>query len=211
MALEPTYWLWADLLEYYQWTGQRDKAIAAGHAAWARIDIDEADGNFVIYNMRRVDLEQTVEWIDERLAQQDLPAPLFYYQAHRALLDAGQVERAAGLIPLFERRSADVDGAAMMKTRQACAEGRVEDAEAIFAGIDPDSNTRWLFLKTLGRDDEALEMLRPLDTPERLFQLAAFLEYRVLDVRDYPRLAAALQDDGIERVPTRRQTFTCAR
>jgi TolB-like protein len=210
VALEPSYWLWSDLLEYYQWTGQRDKAIAAGHAAWARVDIDEADGNFVIYNMRRVDLDQTVEWIDERLARDNLPA-LFYYQAHRALLDAGLVERAARLIPLFERRSADMDGAVMMKTRQACAEGRVEDAEAEFASIDPDSNTRWLFLKTLGRDDDARELLRPLDTPERLFQLAAFLEYRVFDVREYPRLAAALRADGIERVPVRPQTFTCAR
>jgi TolB-like protein len=113
VALEPNYWYWVNLLEYYQWTGQRDKAIAAGHEAWARVDIDEADGNFLIYNMRRVDLEQTVKWIDERLAQEDVAA-LMYYQAHRALLDAGQVERAASLIPLFERRSADVDGAAMM-------------------------------------------------------------------------------------------------
>ena len=209
-ALEPIYWVWANLQEYYGWTGRPDKSIAAGHKAWASVDNNGADGNFTIYNMRRVDLEQTIEWIDERLAQEDVPA-LFFYQAHRALLDAGQVERASSLIPQFELRSADREGALMMKVRQACAEGRTEDAEAIVAAIEIDSNSRWLFLKTLGRDDEARELLRPLDTPDYLFQLAAYLDYRAFDVSDYPLLQETLQADGIERVPVRPQTFKCQR
>jgi TolB-like protein len=208
--LEPSYWIWASLLELYHWTGQTEKAIAAGLNAWSLMDLDDRDGNFIIYNMRRVDIEQAVKWIDERLAQGEVSA-LFYYQAHRALLDAGQVERAASLIPQYELRSTDDAGAIMMKVRQACAEGRVDDADTIFTSNSTDSNTIWLFLKTLGRDDEARELLMPLDTPDYLFQLAAYLDYRAFDVSDYPLLQETLRADGIERVPVRPQTFKCKR
>jgi TolB-like protein len=208
--LEPSYWIWASLLELYHWTGQTEKAIAAGLNAWSLMDLDDRDGNFIIYNMRRVDIEQAVKWIDERLAQGEVSA-LFYYQAHRALLDAGQVERAASLIPQYELLSTDDAGAIMMKVRQACAEGRVDDADTIFTSNSTDSNTIWLFLKTLGRDDEARELLMPLDTPDYLFQLAAYLDYRAFDVSDYPLLQETLRADGIERVPVRPQTFRCKR
>ena len=99
----------------------------------------------------------------------------------------------------------------MMKVRQACAEGRVDDADTIFTSNSTDSNTIWLFLKTLGRDDEARELLMPLDTPDYLFQLAAYLDYRAFDVSDYPLLQETLRADGIERVPVRPQTFRCKR
>ncbi|NQV85618.1 MAG: hypothetical protein HQ492_00880, partial [Woeseiaceae bacterium] len=146
--------------------------------------------------------------IDALLAE-DTSDPNFFYQAQRALLDAGQAERAATMIDTYLLRSVDQQGLAMMRLRQACAEGRTKDADKIFENIDPDSTSRWLFLKTLARDDEAREFLRQYDTPEYLFILSGFLSYRAFDPRDYPLLWKTLQAQGIKRASARPQTFTC--
>lgn len=137
--------------------------------------------------------------------------PGFYYQAQRAFLDAGDLDRAREMMDLFLLRSSDENGQLMMRVRQACAEGRVADADKLFAATDPDSNTRWLFLKTLGREGEADEVLRQYDTPDKLFILAGFLDYRTFDPRQYPLLWKTMQSQGIERPPVRPQTFECKR
>lgn len=99
----------------------------------------------------------------------------------------------------------------MMRLRQACAEGRVDDAVALYASVDPNSNTQWLFLKTLGRDDEARERLRALDTPEGLFALSNYLVYRSFEARDYPLLWKTLTSQGIDRPPARPMAYRCVR
>ncbi|MDH5584409.1 MAG: hypothetical protein OEY82_11150, partial [Gammaproteobacteria bacterium] len=158
----------------------------------------------------RVDLDSTLRFIDTLLAE-DVSDPNFFYQAQRALLDAGQTERAATMIDSYVLRSVDEDGKTMMLVRQACAEGRIDDADKLIESVDTDRASRWLYLKTLARDDEAREFLRQFDTPEYLFILAAFLDYRAFDPRDYPLLWKALQAQGIKRAPPRPQTFTCKR
>jgi hypothetical protein len=64
---------------------------------------------------------------------------------------------------------------------------------------------------TLGRVDEARELLRQYDTPEKLFILAAHLNYRTFDPRDYPLLWKTLQSQDFTRPPVRLQTFACQR
>ena len=64
---------------------------------------------------------------------------------------------------------------------------------------------------TLGRQDEARELLRQYDTPDYLFILAGFLDYRAFEARDYPLLWKTLRAQGIERPPARPQIFTCQR
>jgi TolB-like protein len=199
---------WTNLLEIYQVSGKFDKAAAAGHMAWSLPRSADDSRASLIYNMRRVDLDAAVMMVDTLLAE-EMADPNFYYQAQRALLDAGQVERAAQMIDKYALRSVDQAGLVMMQLRQACAEGRVEDANALYQSAPLSANTRWLFLKTLGRDDEARETLRQYDTPEHLFILAEFLDYRTFDPRHYPLLWKTLQAQGIDRPPARPQTFQC--
>lgn len=201
---------WTALLELYQTTGQIEKAIEAGRRAIEAPRQPGESPGALIYNLRRVDLDATIRFIDTMLAE-DVSEPNFYYQAQRALLDAGQTERAASMIDTYRLRSIDQQGIMMMRLRQACAEGRTGDADKVFEDVEPDRASQWLFLETLARHEEAREFLRQYDTPEYLFILAGFLDYRAFDPRDYPLLWKTLQSQGIKRAPVRPQTFTCKR
>lgn len=199
---------WIALLELYQLAGQPEKALEAARKGWAV----RTPGTFVegfLIEMRRLDVDEAVRMVDAYVAE-DISSSNFYYQAHRALLDAGQVERATPMIDAFTLRSVDELSTLMMRVRQACAEDRIDDAEALVQG-GPASNMSWLALKTVGRDVEARELLRQYETPEYLFVLAEFLNYRAFDPRDYPLLWNALQLQGIDRAPVREQTFRCRR
>ena len=100
--------------------------------------------------------------------------------------------------------------------RQACAEGRVADAEALYAELDDVQSggmiaNRWLFLKTLGRDDEATTTLLPYDTPDGLSTLSGFLNYTSFDPADFPVLNEVLLSQGITRPPATEIPFACKR
>ena len=148
--------------------------------------------------------------VDEVLAVPN-PSVSEMYQSHRVLLAAGKIERAAELVTMYVPQSSDDDGIVMVRIRQACAEGRVADADELFKEISPDSNTRWLFLKTLGRDDDARELLSALETPESLYALSAFLSYRSFEARDFPLLWKTLTAQGINRPEARPMAYRCER
>ena len=198
----------------YRMTGRPDKAYESMEQFWSLADarVDMFDSLF-IYEARRIDLDRTVAKIESLLVEkasrgEDLPA-LFYYQAHRAFLDAGKLDRAADMIDAYNLRAVDSELRLMVQIRQACAEGRDADANAIYEEGSKPTTTRWLMLRTLGRDDEARELVRQYDTPEKLFILAGYLQYRTFDPRDFPLLWSRLQAQGIDWAPVRHQTFRC--
>ena len=206
---------WGSLTELYQQTGQMDKAYEAAITAWSLPREPDEFRTFILFQMRRINLDKAVQLTEEAMADAaadgtQLP-PIFYYQAQRVYLDAGMNDKAAEMIDHYVLRTADEVGKAMVLIRQACAENRVDDADAAFAPLDPNTSSRWLLLKTLGLDAEARELLRPLDTPETLFVLAARLDYRTFEARDFPLLWRTLQSQGIDRPPARPQTFQCKR
>jgi len=211
--LDPdNYSAWIRLTRLYQLTGQPEKARAAAERAWQVAEpFNGTQAADVIYQLRRLDPEEAVARIEAMLAtseDNDLGA-VFFYQAQRAFLEVGLVDRAAGFIDAYELRSTDTGSRLMMRVRQACAEGRTAEANRLFdeAGLGP--TARWLMLKTLGRDDEARELVREFETPEKLFILSGYLDYRTFDPREYPLLWATLQAQGIKRPPARPQVFRC--
>lgn len=208
----------ARLIELYNQNSRPDDARRTGERAWALpIDLSEGDNPYVTitYHMRRFAPMETVRSIDRYLAAIESagkePSASFLYQAHRALLDAGDTGRAAGIADKYLLLSADGPGKTIVRIRQACAEGRTEDANGLAAAEVAGPSLHWLILKTLGRDDEARELLLEYDTAEQLFILAAYLDYRTFDPRAYPLLWKTLQAQGIERAPVRQQTFRCKR
>ena len=209
--LEPDRRLgWSWLAHLYQIIGEHDKARDAGLRAWAAPpEIDVRDGA-IIQNLQRSSLEDAVTIIDEVMASPS-PTPNVIYQSHRALLDAGQVTRAAGLVDMYQARSNDIEGVQIMQLRQACAEGRVADADAIFDEMGHESSAQWLLLKTLGFDDRANELLRPLDTPESLATLSQYLTYQNFEPREYPLLWKVLTAQGINRPPATPISYRCQR
>jgi TolB-like protein len=201
---------WAWLASIYKNVGEYDKARDAGLEAWARKPEPGSRDGPIIQMMARASLADVVVLVDEALQAPDPDANLLY-QSHRALLAAGLRERAAVLIDTYGDRTGDIEGILMMRVRQACAEGRTADADALYARVDVDSNTRWLFLKTLGHDDEARELLRPLDTSEGLFALSSYLTYLSFEARDYPLLWRTLTSQNINRPAARPMAYRCER
>jgi TolB-like protein len=208
-ALQPERrqgWAWLQYL--YMLIGEYDKSREAGLKAWAAEPEPGTSQAAIVQTMHRVDLAAAVAMVDEVFKDPN-PAPRDIYQSHRVLLAAGETERAAGLVDTYIRQTDDLEGKILVQVRQACAEGRDADAHELFTAIDPDSNSRWLFLKTLGRDDEARELLRPLDTPETVFILAGYISYLSFEARDYPLLWKTLTAQGIDRPPARPMVYRC--
>lgn len=203
-------WGWEWLQHLYVMTGDYEKSREAGLTGWALKPEPGESGSTLISNMADASLEDALTMVDEALAE-PRPLPIILYQAHRILLAAGQIERAATLIEPYMQQSADEEANIIMRIRQACAEGRVADADRLFATVDEDTNTRWLFLKILGRDDEARELLRTLDKPETLSTLSGYLTYLSFEARDYPLLWKTLSSQGINRPPARPLEYRCER
>ena len=96
-----------DAAALYRMTGQPDKAYESMEQFWSLADarVDRFDSLF-IYEARRIDLKKTVDKIEALLAEIDVRGEdmqaLFYYQAHRAFLDAGELERAADMIDAYK-------------------------------------------------------------------------------------------------------------
>ena len=201
-------WAWLNYL--YIVVGDYDKSRAAGLKGWAAEPEPGSADATIIQSMQRASLSEAVAMVDEILAVPN-PTVSELYQSHRALLAAGKIERAAALVTMYVPQSSDVEGIAMVQIRQACAEGRVADADELFEDISTESNTRWLFLKTLGRDDDARELLSALETPESLYALSAFLSYRSFEARDFPLLWKMLTAQGINRPEARPMAYRCDR
>ena len=201
---------WSWLNHLYQIVGEFDKSVEAGFKAWSlEASIDVSEGA-LISNTSRASAQAAVTLVEEALRSRN-PSPSVIYQSHRALLAAGEVERASGLIETYERTANDKDGLLLMQLRQACAEGRVADADEFNAALDENSVSQWLVLKTLGFDDQARDLLQPLDTPENLVALSGYLTYRNFEARDYPLLWSVLTAQGIDRPPARPLAYRCQR
>lgn len=201
---------WSWLQHLYQAIGEYALSTEAGWKAWEAPEEPDATRRPILQTMHRTDLDAAVQMLDELLAEAS-PSSNLLYQAHRVLLADGQVERAAALARDYVSGSADAEGKIMVQIRQACAEGRVTDADLLFEQISADSNSYWLFLKTLGLDDLAREKLRPLDAPDTLYALSGYLSYRFFEARDYPRLWQKLERQGINRPPAAPMAYSCER
>jgi len=207
--------VWAEHLEALLIASRFDEAAAfAREAREHDFANNEQMANLVTYGAR-VDIELGIAGAEAILAQPAPPAADLY-QAHRVLLMAGRVAEAAEV----GRRYIDASASSwklMVRIRQACAEGRVDDAERLFenfdfSSVDPaNNNIRWLALKTLGRVDEAIELLRPLDRPELLARLGQLLTYTHFDPSPYPNLTRRLEEQGIMRHETYPMNFACRR
>jgi TolB-like protein len=206
------------------WTNLGYAKILVGDYAGARdallvakeMSLKTGESPFQVYQyLHRVDVPAAYELASATMqrasvSNQDI------YQAHRVFLSAGKTEQAARLAQLFGDRSNDPSAVLMVNIRQACAEGRVADADELYTHLDDSidgglGDNVWLFLKTLGRDNEANELLRSLDTPDGMYTLSSFLNYTHFDPTLYPRFSALLAAQGIERPPAATIPFACKR
>ena len=207
------------------WSGHISALIVASRfddaRAFAREIIDHDFGNddqmgSVSTMVARIDLDGGLALVEQMLAPTS-PVPADLYQAHRMLLMADRVPEAADVGRRYINAATNPTWSLMVRIRQACAEGRVDDAEQLYEGFDfspfdpASNNIQWLALKTLGRVDEAVELLRPLDQPETLVRLSELLSYTHFDPSPYPNLTRRLEEQGIMRYEITPMNFACKR
>ena len=133
------------------------------------------------------------------------------YQTHRTLMWAGRILEGKELADRYSRLYPEND--TLVRARQACAEGRRVDVEAIYESLDPNSNYdvsyRWLILKLLGEERQATEVLMPYAISGVPYMLSSFLSYSSFDPGPFPEVLAVLDREGVNRSPTREIPFKC--
>lgn len=152
------------------------------------------------------DPSQAADYGLERL--QDWPdVQILLYQVHRTLLWAGRKDEAAVLL---RRLDDDWGNKPLAALRQACAEGRVGDAEGIHQRPRPTSEgSMWIELKILGRDSEATQAVADLAESEQPFQRSMLLTYRIFDPAPFPSVLELLERENIRRPPPLEIPFRC--
>jgi TolB-like protein len=162
------------------------------------------------YAHRILDRRKAADQAQE-LLQRWPDQPGLLYQIHRALLWDRRVEAAAAVLVRWQSlRSASDRWDSIPPARQACAEGRRADAEAILAQIsDGDFSQRWHLLMLLDRTGEAAELLQPLERNGNSFALAGFLAYPHFDPTPFPSLMKILEREKVQRPPPEPLPFAC--
>jgi tetratricopeptide (TPR) repeat protein len=152
------------------------------------------------------------EWIDHayRLATRWPDAVFVQYQVHRALLWAGRVAEAREFHDRLLLMDLPPQGKLVLQIRQACAEGRVSDAVALFED-DAEAQNDWFVLGTLSRNDEADAALRQAEIENGTHGLLNFLLYPQFDARRIPSLVRMLEREGIEIREPKPIPFACSR
>jgi TolB-like protein len=184
-----------EVLEHYRVLGQQDAGAATNYANWA-------------YFLGKASLG--ADYGIEALTRWPTHLELVY-QTHRTLLWAGRVEEAGQMAARY--RQLDPDSSPLVEAREACAEGRRGDAEAILAGLDPKDtygrSTRWHILKLLGQEQESAAVLQPFADSGVPYQVADWLGYHKFDPTPFPAIMAVLAREGIDRPPAVDIPFKC--
>ena len=155
---------------------------------------------------RGLEPETAVAFVPELVAR--WPEALgFPYQAQRAMLWVGRIDEARQMHDRYLDRPPPnyAPGARLIvQLRQACAEGRLDDARSLAESIPPelDATERWLIAGILSRPDEATAALAAIEAESGPYALVDFLTYPQFDARLYPSLVQVLEREGIPiRVP----------
>ena len=135
------------------------------------------------------------------------------YQVHRAFLWSGNVERARDVYRIVEASDLPARSRYLAQLRQLCAEGRVEEAEALFvaSGVlyEDRLTTEWLSLITLGNHEAAIDVWRETDVLNDPLLFGGMVGYPSFDAQSFPNLASFLEIHGNEPGPIRQIPYRC--
>ena len=141
--------------------------------------------------------------------------PTILYRAHHVLLNAGDIDGAAAILPDITNNGSRSTWPYLAGLRQACAESRIEDAERIYSEAlaeHPDNlSLNWLARKIMGHDEEAAELFRVYDDRREFVTMYGFLDYPNFDPKLYPNFMQAVSGRGIRERPIKELVYRCDR
>ena len=202
------------------WEEMADLAAYAGERGWMaraaeRIhSLSMAEGDprsrAITVSVMALRLDEAATRARQQLAVRPENA-LTLYQAHRALIWTGRVGEAEALLAPISASALPDHTKKLAALRQACAEGRGEDALVHRASIDRAGklSARWQAAQIIGDEAGAARLLLPLDEPSRLPTLMQFLIHPTFDSTRYPKLSATLARDRVARAPSVAMPFAC--
>lgn len=199
----------ADLAAYAGETAWVAKAAERMHTLSLQDGLPRSRAVTVAVMAQRYD--DATRWARAQMAVQPENAML-RYQAHRAMVADGRAYEARRLLSSIEGSGMPPGNRLLARIRQACAEGRPDEARRIAAQLSPKAPlaSRWQAAQTLGDLREAEAILRPYDTPEGLPVLMQFLIYPTFDPKPFPLLSARLEQEGVKRPATASIPHGCA-
>lgn len=136
------------------------------------------------------------------------------YQAHRALLWAGDIDGAAQLLPDLLASDLPKSSRDLVALRQACGENQRTDAERIYdqlmAENEDNHSILWLSHLVKGHDDLALQVLQDFVEERGAGALTDYLSYAFFDPRPFPNLMQILSANGIEPREPKKLPYRCS-
>jgi hypothetical protein len=199
---------WTRLMKLSQWSNNQGLAGEVIDHWWRLAQTsDTAAFEYAAWAYRVIEPERAAEAVVQ-LLQRWPNRPGLMYQAHRTLLWAGQTQEAATVARRFLEMGSG-GGAGILLARQGCAEGDQRLAEEALAGLGPRVVERWHVLMLLGREDEAVDVIRPLADSGIPSQIGDFLDYHQCDPRPFPELMSILERERIERPLPVKIPFAC--
>lgn len=135
------------------------------------------------------------------------------YQAHRALLWAGDIDGASRINESLQSSDLPEESRTLVALRQACAEKRRSDASRYYEQMltrFPDFSTDWISHLIMGDNEAAFDTLIELDNEDDLRQIGDFLTYAYFDASLYPNLMALLDAQGIKPREPKEIPYRCA-
>jgi TolB-like protein len=203
---------WEELVDLAGYAEDRKlMARAAERIHTLSIESGSPRSRAITASVLAMDIPNAVRRSRQQLARSPGEA-LIQYQSHRALLWGGYRDEARGLLINIRASELPEENKLLAELRQACADGgrgSREIAARIVRLPDATNSGAWHSALLLGDTDRAVEILRPLDRPERLTTLMQFLVYPMFDARPYPLLRARLEADGISRPLPAAIPFAC--
>ena len=199
---------WTRLMKLSQWSNDPELAREVIDHWWRLAQTsDTAAFEYAAWAYRVIEPESAADAVIE-LLQRWPNRPGLMYQAHRTLLWAGRTQEAAAVARRFLETGSGV-GAGILLARQGCAEGDQRLAEEALAGLGPRVVERWHVLMLLGREDEAVDVIRPLAESGIPSQMGDFLDYHQFDPRPFPALVSVLERERIDRPLPVKIPFAC--
>lgn len=135
------------------------------------------------------------------------------YQAHRALLWAGDIDGASQLLPILRSSDLPEESRQLVALRQACAEGRHSDAARIYDRLNSDFpddfSIIWISNRIMSQDDLAFETLIKIDESGDVSSMRDYLAYAYFDPRPFPNLMALLESQDVELREPREMPYRC--
>jgi len=192
----------------------RDEELLA-----AILEFQERDGHDTIVNVNSLtfiltsDDDAVIREFAQEVLRRTGDSAFVQYQAHRALLWAGDIDGASALLPLLASSDLPDESRGLVALRQTCAENKVANATRIYedlkANHGDDRSIMWISSMIMGRDEEARQIMMDLDDSGDLATLADYLTYAYFDARAYPNLMAMLRSQGIEPRAPKEIPYRC--